>query len=63
MKVAAYAGCALREELLRERELHLRESEELLRVGRKLAVRSLAQVLMADIEQAIARAPRRRSAS
>ncbi|HEV2431261.1 MAG TPA: response regulator [Burkholderiales bacterium] len=53
MKVAAYAGYRLREELLRERELHIRESEELLRVGRKLSavLESLpVGVLMADIE-------------
>ena len=34
---AAYAGFRQREELLRERELHIRESEELVRVGRKLS--------------------------
>jgi CheY-like chemotaxis protein len=33
MKVAAYAGLRLREQVVRERELHIRESEELMRVG------------------------------
>jgi CheY-like chemotaxis protein len=53
MKIGAYAGFRLREELLRERELHIRESEELLRVGRKLSalLESLpVGVLIADIE-------------
>lgn len=53
MKLAAYAGFRLREELLRERELHIRESEELVRVGRKLSVllESLpVGVLVADVE-------------
>ena len=53
MKVAAYAGFRLREELLRERELHIRESEELVRVGRKLSalLESLpVGVLVADVE-------------
>lgn len=36
-KVAVYASFRLRADLLRERERHLRESEELLRVGRKLS--------------------------
>ena len=52
MKLAAYAGFRLREELLRERELHIRESEELVRVGRKLSVllESLpVGVLVADV--------------
>ena len=53
MKLAAYAGFRLREELLRERELHIRESEELVRVGRKLSalLESLpVGVLVADVE-------------
>ena len=37
MKIAAYAAFRLKADLLRERELHIRESEELLRVGRKLS--------------------------
>lgn len=36
-KVAVYASFRLRADLLRERERHVRESEELLRVGRKLS--------------------------
>jgi CheY-like chemotaxis protein len=53
MKLAAYAGFRLREELLRERELHIRETEELLRVGRKLSalLESLpVGVLLADVD-------------
>jgi CheY-like chemotaxis protein len=53
MKIGAYAGFRLREELLRERELQIRESEEVLRVGRKLSalLESLpVGVLMADVE-------------
>jgi response regulator RpfG family c-di-GMP phosphodiesterase len=37
MKVAAYAAFRLKADLLKEREQHIRESEELLRVGRKLS--------------------------
>lgn len=37
MKIAAYSSFRMQADLLRERELHLRESEELLRVGRKLS--------------------------
>jgi PAS domain S-box-containing protein len=53
MKVAAYASFRLRANLLRERELHIRESEELLRVGRKLSsmLESLpVGVLIADVD-------------
>jgi CheY-like chemotaxis protein len=53
MKIGAYAGFRRREELARERELHIRESEEVLRVGRKLSalLESLpVGVLMADVE-------------
>ncbi|HVL35038.1 MAG TPA: response regulator, partial [Burkholderiales bacterium] len=53
MKVAVYASFRLKAELLRERELHLRESEELLRAGRKLAalLETLpVGVLIADID-------------
>lgn len=53
MKVAAYASFGLRADLLRQRELHIRESEELLRVGRKLSVmlESLpVGVLIADVD-------------
>jgi len=53
MKIGAYAGLRRREELARERELHIRESEEVLRVGRKLSalLESLpVGVLMADVE-------------
>jgi CheY-like chemotaxis protein len=53
MKVAAYASFRLRADLLRERELHIKESEELLRVGRKLSavLESLpVGVLIADID-------------
>jgi len=37
LKVAVYSSFRLKAEFLRERERHLRESEELLRVGRKLS--------------------------
>jgi PAS domain S-box-containing protein len=37
LKVAVYSSFRLKVDFLRERELHLRESEELLRVGRKLS--------------------------
>jgi CheY-like chemotaxis protein len=53
MKVAAYAGLHLRAQVVRERELHIRETEELLRVGRKLSalLESLpVGVLMADVD-------------
>jgi CheY-like chemotaxis protein len=53
MKVAAYAGFHLRAQVVRERELHIRETEELLRVGRKLSalLESLpVGVLMADVD-------------
>ena len=52
MKVAAYASFRLKADLLRERELHIRESEELIRVGRKLSsvLESLpVGVLIADV--------------
>jgi PAS domain-containing protein len=53
MKIAAYASFRLKADLLKERELHIRESEELLRVGRKLScmLESLpVGVLIADID-------------
>jgi response regulator RpfG family c-di-GMP phosphodiesterase len=53
MKVAAYAAFRLKADLLKEREQHIRESEELLRVGRKLSsmLESLpVGVLIADAE-------------
>ena len=53
LKVAVYASFRLKSEFLRERELHLKESEELLRVGRKLSsvLESLpVGVLIADPE-------------
>ena len=53
MKVAVYASFRLKAEFLKERERHIRESEELLRVGRKLAsvLESLpVGVLIADVE-------------
>ena len=37
LKVAVYSSFRLKADFLKERELHLRESEELLRVGRKLS--------------------------
>jgi len=37
MKIAAYCAFRLKADFLRQKELHLRESEELLRVGRKLS--------------------------
>jgi PAS domain S-box-containing protein len=53
MKVAVYASFRLKADFLRERERHIRESEELLRVGRKLS--SVLEdlpvgVLIADVE-------------
>jgi CheY-like chemotaxis protein len=53
MKVAAYASFRVRADFLKERELHIRESEELLRVGRKLSavLESLpVGVLIADVD-------------
>ena len=53
MKVGIYASFKLRDRVLRERELHVREAEELLRVGRKLAgvLESLpVGVLIADVD-------------
>lgn len=53
MKIAAYASFRMKADLLRERELHIRESEELFRVGRKLSslLESLpVGVLIADAE-------------
>ena len=52
LKLRIYASFRERENLLRQRELHLRESEELLRVGRKLSsvLESLTVgVLIADV--------------
>jgi CheY-like chemotaxis protein len=53
MKVAVYASFRLKADFLRERERHIQESEELLRVGRKLS--SILEdlpvgVLIADVE-------------
>jgi CheY-like chemotaxis protein len=53
MKVAVYASFRLKADVLRERERHIQESEELLRVGRKLStvLESLpVGVLIADAE-------------
>lgn len=53
VKIAAYASFRLKADLLRERELHIRESEELLRAGRRLSamLESLpVGVLVADID-------------
>lgn len=53
MKVAVYASFRQKAQLLRERELHIRESEELVRVGRKLStmLESLpVGVLIADVD-------------
>jgi CheY-like chemotaxis protein len=53
LKVAVYSSFRLKDELLRERELHVRESEELVRVGRKLSalLESLpVGVLIADVD-------------
>jgi CheY-like chemotaxis protein len=53
VKVAIYTAFKTREKLLKERERHLHESEELLRVGQKLSLvlESLrVGVLIADIE-------------
>jgi CheY-like chemotaxis protein len=53
LKLRIYASFRTREVILRQRELHVRESEELLRVGRKLSslLESLTVgVLIADID-------------
>jgi PAS domain S-box-containing protein len=53
LKVSVYAGFRQKESFLRERELHIRESEELLRAGRKLSamLESLSVgVLIADTD-------------
>jgi CheY-like chemotaxis protein len=53
LKIAVYASYKLKADFLKERELHIRESEELLRVGRKLSgvLESLpVGVLIADLE-------------
>ena len=53
LKLRIYASFRSRESVLRQRELHVRESEELLRVGRKLSsvLESLTVgVLIADID-------------
>lgn len=53
VKVAAYASLRLKAELLRQRERHIRESEELLRVGRKLStvLETLpVGILIADVD-------------
>ena len=53
VKVAAYASLRLKAELLRQRELHIKESEEVLRVGRKLAtvLETLpVGILIADVD-------------
>jgi PAS domain S-box-containing protein len=53
LKVSVYASFRQKESFLRERELHIRESEELLRAGRKLSglLESLpVGVLIADLE-------------
>ncbi len=53
MKIAVYASYKLHDELLRQRERNVKESEELLRVGRKLSsvLESLPiGVLIADVE-------------
>jgi PAS domain S-box-containing protein len=53
MKIAIYASFRLKADLLREKERHVRESEELLRVGRKLSsvLESLPLgVMIADFE-------------
>jgi CheY-like chemotaxis protein len=53
MKVAVYASFRQKAAFLRERELHIRESEELVQIGRKLStmLESLpVGVLIADVE-------------
>lgn len=64
MKVSVYASFRQKSALLRERERHVRESEELLRVGRKLStmLESLdVGVLIADIEGRICQTTREAS--
>lgn len=59
LKVAIYATFRQRSEFLRDRERHLRQSEELLRVGRKLSsvLESLpVGVLIADVEGRVCQA-------
>ena len=59
VKVAAYASLRMKAELLRQRELHIRESEELLRVGRKIAtvLETLpVGILIADVDGRICQA-------
>jgi len=53
LKVAAYAAFRIKSQLLREREVHIKESEEMLRVGRKLSsvLDSLpVGILIADLD-------------
>lgn len=53
MKIAVYASYKLHDELLRQRERNIKESEELLRVGRKLSLvleELPIGVLIADVE-------------
>lgn len=53
VKVAAYASLRLKADLLRQRELHIKESEEVLRVGRKLSdvLETLpVGILIADVD-------------
>ena len=53
LKVAAYAAFRIKAQLLREREVHIKESEEMLRVGRKLSsvLDSLpVGILIADLD-------------
>ena len=53
LKLRIYASFRTRENIIRQRELHVRESEELLRVGRKLSsvLESLTVgVLIADVD-------------
>jgi len=53
LKVAAYAAFRIKTQLLREREVHIKESEEMLRVGRKLSsiLDSLpVGILIADLD-------------
>jgi CheY-like chemotaxis protein len=59
LKLRIYSAFRTRENILRQRELHIRESEELLRVGRKLAtvLESLTVgVLIADLDGRICQA-------
>jgi CheY-like chemotaxis protein len=53
MKIAIYSSYRMKSDLLRQRERHIRESEELIRVGRKLSsvLESLpVGVMIADVE-------------